>query len=41
MVYSLQEDDEYGRAVTYTKCDKIESGVLKDLVVYLDLFFED
>ena len=41
MVYSLQEDAKYGRAVTYTKGDKIESGVLKDLVVDLDLVFAD
>ncbi|MBA7526748.1 hypothetical protein ES705_18918 [subsurface metagenome] len=41
MVYSLQEDAKYGRAVTYTKGDKIESGVLKDLIVDLDLVFTD
>ena len=41
MVYSLQENTKYGRAVTYTKDDKIESGVLKDFVVDLDLIFAD
>ena len=41
MVYSLQEGTKYGRAVTYTKDDKIESGVLKDFVVDLDLVFAD
>ena len=37
----LQEDAKYGRAVTYTKGDKIECGILKDLVVDLDLVFKN
>ena len=41
LIYSVTNNAEYGRTLTYTKGDKIESGVLKNFIVDLDLVFTD